>query len=104
MAGQHWSEAPLGEVAPRVSLSSHFAGPRGNHISSDAEFFPLCEGSGFPGNSCHTRSLDCQQFVMSGGGQCLRSGVGGEVGGKTDSVNTSQLRELPGSFQGKNIL
>lgn len=46
MAGEHWSEAPLGEVTPRgVSLSPHFAGPHGNHISSGAKLFALCEGS-----------------------------------------------------------
>ena len=45
-----------------------------------------------------------QQLLMAGGGQCLKSGGSGEVGDKTDSVNTSQPRDHHGCVRGKGIL
>lgn len=45
-----------------------------------------------------------QQLMMGDGRQGLKSGFNEEVGDKTDSMNTSQPRELVGSFRGKDIL
>lgn len=54
-----------------------------------------------PRVSCHPGAeagnvevIQKQQLLMGGGRQGLRAGVSGEVGDKTDSVNSSQPREL----------